>query len=91
MKFYNPKEEDLNKFLPCPFCGQSKELDLMDEEHFYRRQGEYGSAFIEIRCDICNAMMRDYTHVVRKYKPRVTLLSMGWNVRRGCKDGKRTE
>ncbi len=73
---------------PCPFCGETKFLQVDDKQEFYELQGESkdGQAAFMMRCTKCDVEMWEHSFHFRNYETRLKLIIEKWNRRAGNGD-----
>lgn len=66
---------------PCPFCGETKSLQVDSRKTFYELQGENGEAALCMSCEKCALDMWEHSFRVHNYEKRLELLAKKWNRR----------
>lgn len=68
---------------PCPICGKTEHLKIMNRVFFTQLVDEYGSSKIDIYCDKCKLELSDYDFngTGGNYAKRRARLVSKWNDR----------
>lgn len=69
--------------LPCPFCGSTDNLQITDDEIYYKSYGEHGHATIALGCTKCHVSMYEFDYHENNYDQKVKFLIEKWNRRNG--------
>lgn len=76
------------KVKPCPFCGETDELEVTPLDRFVRCGGEDESVgtCVSVTCNRCGVDVYDHHHKETDYSKRLCLLLNKWNTREGANE-----
>lgn len=76
------------KAKPCPFCGETDELEVTPHYRFVTNGGSNKDvgACVSVTCNRCNVEMYDFTREETDYGKRLWILLDKWNAREVSED-----
>lgn len=76
------------KAKPCPFCGETDELEVTPRKRFIDCGGddEAIGGCVSVTCNRCNVDVYDFTRKETDYGVRLSMLLNKWNTREGANE-----
>lgn len=81
IQIYRPADES---WRPCPFCGNSIDLETMEFYNEVKSHSDTNDAIVHVKCPKCSLEMNDYPSDHEEkldYYQRVEFLHQKWNRR----------